>query len=41
MSLTGPTTEDIRKIHAEVNQLVNQRFLLTTLGITVYGLVTT
>lgn len=40
MGLNGPTTEDVRKIHAEVNQLVQQRFSLTTLAITVYGLVT-
>jgi hypothetical protein len=39
MALLGPTQEDLRKIHAEVNQLVNQRFLLTTLAITVFGVV--
>jgi len=32
-------TEDVRKIHAEVNQIVNQRFLLTTLAVTVFGVV--
>ena len=39
MPLQGPTQEDLRKIHAEVNQLVNQRFLLTTAGISVFGVV--
>lgn len=29
--------EDRRKLHAEVNQLLNHRFLLTTLAITVFG----
>jgi len=37
VSLKQPTAEDQRKIHAEVNQLVNQIFLLTTLAITVFG----
>ena len=31
----GP--EDQRKLHAEVNQILNQRFLLTTAAITVFG----
>lgn len=39
MALKKPSPEDLRKIHAEVNQLVNQRFLLTTLAITVFGVV--
>jgi hypothetical protein len=39
MSLLGPNQEDLRKIHAEINQLVNQRFLLTTVAITVFGVV--
>jgi hypothetical protein len=39
VSLLGPRDEDIRKIHAEVNQLVNQRFVLTTLAITAFGVV--
>lgn len=29
--------EDARKIHAEVNQILNQRHLLTTLAITIFG----
>jgi hypothetical protein len=32
--------EDIRKLHAEINQIVNQRFVLTTLAVTVFGVVT-
>jgi hypothetical protein len=36
MTLKGPTPEDVHKIHAEVNQLVNQRFTLTTLAVTVF-----
>ncbi|MCH5146247.1 hypothetical protein JMF94_14280 [Desulfovibrio sp. UIB00] len=35
------TTEDIRKIHAEINQLVNQRFLITTLSVTISGVLLT
>jgi len=38
--LSKPTPEDIKKIHAEVNQIVNQRFLLITIAITVFGVVT-
>ncbi len=37
MPLKGPNPEDTRKLHAEINQIVNQRFLLTTLAITVFG----
>jgi hypothetical protein len=37
MSLQGPNTEDLRKIHAETNQIANQRFLLTTASITIFG----
>src|SRR5260370_16579255 len=40
MSLKGPTQEDERKLHAEVNQIVNQRFLLTTLALTLFGVLT-
>jgi hypothetical protein len=36
MTLKGPAPEDIRKIHAEVNQLVNQRLALVTLAITIF-----
>ena len=30
-------TEDQRRLQAEVNQLLNQRFLVTTAAITVFG----
>jgi hypothetical protein len=36
MTLKGPDNEDIRKINAEVNQLVNQRLALVTLAITIF-----
>jgi len=32
-----PNDHDLTKLHAEINQLVNQRFLLTTLAVTVFG----
>jgi hypothetical protein len=35
MSLLGPDDHDKRKIHSEVNQIVNQRLAITTLAITV------
>mgnify|MGYP001562897113 CR=1 FL=1 len=31
--------EDVRKLHAEINQINNQRFLLTTLAVTMFGVV--
>jgi hypothetical protein len=34
----APNTEDVRKIHAEINQLVNQRFLMVTAGVTLAGI---
>src|SRR4051812_47229350 len=37
MSLKGPTKEDLVKIHEEINQINNQRFIITTLSITVFG----
>lgn len=37
MSIPEPSQEDIRKIHAEINQLVHQRFLLTMTAISVFG----
>ncbi len=37
MPLAKPSKEDIQKIHAEVNQQGNQRFLLTTLAVSVFG----
>lgn len=36
MTLRGPDPEDKRKLHAEVNQIVNQRLALTTLGVTLF-----
>lgn len=35
----GLDAEDKRKIHAEINQLVHQRFLLATAAVTVFGVV--
>lgn len=35
--MLGPKKEDIQKIHAEVNQIVNQRLSLATLAVTVFG----
>jgi len=32
VALQGPCTEDITKIHLEVNQIVNQRLLITRLS---------
>lgn len=32
-----PTNEDVRKLHQEVNQIWQQRFLVTTLAVTVFG----
>ena len=39
MPLNGPCDQDLGKIHSEVNQLVNQRFVLTTVAITVFGVI--
>jgi len=39
MSLKSPCAEDLRKVHAEITQIVNQRFLITTFAITVFGLI--
>lgn len=36
---TPLTVEDQRKLHAEVNQLVNQRFLLNTAAVTLFGVI--
>lgn len=40
MSLNRPTEQDIQKLFLEINQLVNQRFMLTTLAVTVFAGVT-
>jgi hypothetical protein len=37
MPLLRPNQEDINKLHSEVNQIVNQRLILTTLAVTVFG----
>jgi hypothetical protein len=37
MPLQGPSQEDERKLHNEINQIVNQRFILTTLALTLFG----
>jgi hypothetical protein len=37
MPLKGPNAEDLRKVSSEINQIVNQRFLITTLAITMFG----
>jgi hypothetical protein len=34
-------SEDRRKLHAEINQIANQRFLLSTAGVTVFGVALT
>ena len=39
MALHTPNPEDQRKLHAEINQIINQRFLLTTLAVTVFGII--
>ena len=36
MALLEPLDKDVEKIHSEVNQLVNQRFILCTLAITIF-----
>ncbi len=37
MPLHGPKEEDLRKLHSEASQIVNQKFLITTATITVWG----
>jgi hypothetical protein len=37
MPLSEPTVEDQRKLHAEVTQIANQRFLVTLFAITTFG----
>jgi len=39
LPLRGPNDKDVAKLHSEVNQIENQRFLLTTLAITVFGVI--
>lgn len=41
MALEKPNTTDLSKIHAEVNLLIQQRFLLMSLAITLFGVVST
>jgi hypothetical protein len=40
MSFKGPSVEDERKLHNEINQIGNQRFVLTTLARTLFGVLT-
>src|SRR5262249_36741212 len=40
MPLKGPTTADVTKLHSEIIQFGNQRFILTTLAITSFGVLT-
>ena len=37
MPLKKPNSEDVIKINSEINQIVNQRFVITTTAITVFG----
>ena len=37
MPLQKPTPEDEKKLHSEINQLLNQRFILTTLAFTLFS----
>jgi len=37
MRARGPNADDLRKLHAEATQIVNQKFLITTAAITVFG----
>jgi hypothetical protein len=39
MPLLSPTTEDQRKLHAEITQIANQRFLIALFAITTFGVV--
>jgi hypothetical protein len=39
MTPMRPTQEDIRKLHSEVNQIVNQRLTVTTLSVTVFAVI--
>jgi len=41
MVMRKPDTEDLRKLHAEVNQLVGQRLTIATLAITIFGVMVT
>jgi len=41
MSLKGPNNGDVQKIHAEINQIVNQRFLVITIAVAIFGVVGT
>ncbi len=39
MTLPKPTPGDVTKIHTEINQIVNQQLLLTTIAITLFGVI--
>ncbi len=37
--MPDPNSEDLRKLHREVNQIVNQRFVLMTAAVTLFGVI--
>src|SRR5688572_4034832 len=39
MTLRGPSQEDVRKLNAEINQILNQQHLITAAAITTFGVV--
>src|SRR5687767_8264959 len=39
MTLRGPNQEDVRKLNAEINQILNQQHLITAAAITTFGVV--
>lgn len=39
MTLRGPTQDDVRKLHAESTQILNQQHLITAAAITTFGVV--
>jgi hypothetical protein len=39
MALKGPNEIDCQKLHNEINQTINQKFTITTLAITIFGLI--
>ena len=41
MVLKGPTPEDLSKLHTEITQIVNQRYLTMLYAITIFGVIAT
>lgn len=39
MTLRGPGPDDVRRLHAEINQILNQQHLITAAAITTFGVV--